>query len=525
MTRGGPIGALVTLLLLAVAIPAHGQVALGDSAWAAGNFHLARIAYERALAENPGSARASHRIGILLSWDGKLDSALVLVHRAREAAPEEPAFANTQAQILSWSGHLPQALALYDSVLAGHPDDHTALLGRAQTLAWSEHLPAADSAFDRLIARDSNDIAARNAQAQVSAAQGDYDRAIARYEATLRIAPNNQEALTGMAQTRFWMGQQREARRRVDQALAIDTTYQPARALRANIDHALASWLELSVGWSHDSDENTDWWQTASLNFPLAEGLRGVVTAGLSEVRAPAGNGTRPLGEAGVVWTRNSTVLGATLGIRALSPSGGSTHTVGTGRFFGRQRFSPSATLGATVYWEPFDATLALLQSPVSLFGVDLDGDFKLARKLSLGVGGGTAWTTDDNQRWSAVAVLMRQLNSGFAVGGAGRILGYQHHAPNYFSPGLYWYLEGRVSFDRLLSALWEARLSAGLGVQQIDGGSALQSQWHAEGRLARRFGAINEISLSAGLSNSASSSTTGAYRYYTIQLAARIGL
>ncbi|MEO8030351.1 MAG: tetratricopeptide repeat protein [Gemmatimonadota bacterium] len=518
-------GAALAALLIGLSSIASAQVALGDSAWAAGNFHLARIAYQRALAENPRSARANHRIGILLSWDGKLDSALVMVHRARVAVPAEPAFQDTQAQILSWAGHLPQALALYDSVLAVHPDDHPALLGRAQTLGWSEKLLAADTAFERLIAQDPNDLPARNAQAQVSAARGDYDLAIQRYQATLKLAPANAEALTGLAQTRFWMNQPREARRQVAAALSVDSTYQPARALRANIDHALASWLELTVGWSHDSDENTDWWQTASVNFPLAESVRGVVTVGLQEVSAPDGHGTRPLTEAGAVWSQGSTSLGATLGIRSLMPSGGSSHTVATGRVFGRERMSPGAALGATVYWEPFDATLALLRDPVSVFGVDLDADLKPGRKLSLGLGGGTAWTNDGNHRWSAVAVLMRQLGSDLSVGGAGRILSYDHRAAHYFSPELYWYLEGRGAWTHRFSAVWEVRLAAGLGVQQIDGGSALQSQWHAEGRLARRFGAINEVALSAGLSNSASSSTTGAYRYYTIQLAARLGL
>ncbi|HKV73248.1 MAG TPA: tetratricopeptide repeat protein, partial [Gemmatimonadales bacterium] len=63
-------------LLLLGAASLQAQVRLGDSAWAAGDFKLARSAYERALAENPGFARANYRVGILLSWDGNLDSAL-----------------------------------------------------------------------------------------------------------------------------------------------------------------------------------------------------------------------------------------------------------------------------------------------------------------------------------------------------------------------------------------------------------------------------------------------------------------
>jgi len=52
------------------------QIAAGDSAWAAENYYLARIAYERALRDDSTSVRALYRLGILASWDGLLDSAL-----------------------------------------------------------------------------------------------------------------------------------------------------------------------------------------------------------------------------------------------------------------------------------------------------------------------------------------------------------------------------------------------------------------------------------------------------------------
>ncbi len=515
---------LAALLLLGAA-SLQAQVRLGDSAWAAGDFKLARTAYENTLAENPGFARANYRVGILLSWDGNLDSALVMIGRARTGNPAEPAFPTRAAQVLSWKGELDAALALYDTVLAGHPDYHDALFGKARVLTWAERLPQADSTYGRLVELDSDDLDARNAQAAVSAARGDYDLAISRYDATLSRSPGNVEALTGIARTRFWMGMPLEARRQVQRALAVDPTYPPAQQLSGDIAKALRSRLDLTLGWSYDSDKNTTWWQTATINGPLAESFRGTATVGLLEASDPTGDGTRFTAEAGGTWSLQSTSASLTLGLRNLAPSDAASHTEGSGRLSLRQRFSSRIAVGGAVYWEPFDGTVTLLRTPVSLFAIDLDADITAGHLLSLGLGGGAGSTSDDNSRWSAVAVLMRQLGKGFAAGGAGRVLSYDHKGNGYFSPELYWFLEGRGTWDRLLTDVWEVRLAGGLGVQQIESASKLQSQFHAEARIARRLGAVNEVALAGTISNSAASSTTGAYRYYSLALSGRIGL
>jgi len=45
------------------------------------------------------------------------------------------------------------------------------------------------------------------------------------------------------------------------------------------------------------------------------------------------------------------------------------------------------------------------------------------------------------------------------------------------------------------------------------------------DGRLARKWGLSNEVALFLAWTNSAASSTTGAFRYFTGSLSARIGL
>src|SRR5919112_151315 len=71
-----------TLVTLCSA-PIQAQQRDADAAWTQGRHEAARAGYLRVLAENPNDVRANLRIGVLLSWQGKLDSSLVFLHRAR----------------------------------------------------------------------------------------------------------------------------------------------------------------------------------------------------------------------------------------------------------------------------------------------------------------------------------------------------------------------------------------------------------------------------------------------------------
>ena len=516
---------VLAVLFVFSAIPLHAQILRGDSAWAAGDFHTARIAYERTLAENPESARANFRLGILLSWDGQLDSALVLIGRARAADPSEPAFAVEAAQVLAWAGRYDASLALYDSVLAQHPDNHDAAMGRAQTLAWDNRLAEADSAYGILIAADPDDLAARTAQAQVSAWRGQYDAAIARYQAVLDRDPDNVEARVGLAQTCLWDGRPVSARSQADLVLAQHPDNLAAQKIRKTALAALRPALDLALGWSLDSDENTSWWQIATVRGLLTEQLIGFVTAGLLEASDPTQSGIRTAITAGATWTLAATQVTAAMGLDFISPSDTGSYTIATGRISGSRRFSPAARVGVGLGWEPLEGTAFLMRERLALLSLDADGDFSLKRGISLGAGAGLASVSDGNRRLSAIVVAMKQLPKGFAAGVAGRLLGYRSAGVGYFSPDLYWFLEGRGSWTRQFQGRWEARVSGGLGVQQIDTGTSLQGEWHLEGRIARQFRLVDEIALSGGLTNSAASSTTGAYRFYTAALTARIGL
>ena len=71
----------------------------------------------------------------------------------------------------------------------------------------------------------------------------------------------------------------------------------------------------------------------------------------------------------------------------------------------------------------------------------------------------------------------------------------------------------------------WSANLSGGLGAQQIGAEGAAQSEWHLEGRAGPRWGSGNRIEVFGLVTNSAVSSTTGAFRYRAAGLIVRIGL
>jgi hypothetical protein len=155
---------------------------------------------------------------------------------------------------------------------------------------------------------------------------------------------------------------------------------------------------------------------------------------------------------------------------------------------------------------------------------ISADGDVALTPTLSVGTGGSLAWLSDGNVRRAAVLSLTQRLGQRYTVGLFGRVMGYESPGVGYFTPDRFLVGEVRGSYTWAVRK-WESRLSAGLGLQQVGIGATAQSEWHAEARVARRFGTINEVALGAGLSNSAVSSTTGAFRYYSAQISARLGL
>ena len=526
MTRRGmaSAAALGLTLLAASSVSARAQVPEGDSAWVAGDYHAARIAYERALADDTLSVRANYRLAILASWDGRLDSSLALLARARRAEPGDPDVRFYEARVLSWQGEHRAALAKFDSLLLEQPGRTDAALARAQTLAWAGRFGEAESAYEAIIEADSAQLDARAGQAQVAAWRGNLDLASRRYRLILAERPGHVPSLAGLAQVLLWQGRLRESDRMARTALTFEPTNREAGEVRRAVAQARRPDAEFSLGWSHDSDDNTSWWQTAGSSFRLSERVRGFVSAGALEASDPVRDATRISGEAGATVSGSRFRVTAAAGARRLFPDAGASRTEGTYRAAASARLTPRVGAGVGFAHYPFDETALLIGQGLDVDAVDAEIDVTLQANLSLGGGVGYAWLSDDNARRSAVLALTRQLPGHFSAGVYGRALWYEFKGVGYFSPDRFLTGEVRATWT-WSNAAWLVRAGGGLGVQQVGESGDAQSEWHLEGRVARRFGLANELALSAGTSNSAVSSTTGAFRYTSATLSLRLGL
>ncbi|MGH7704034.1 MAG: tetratricopeptide repeat protein [Gemmatimonadales bacterium] len=510
--------------MVAMARGASGQVAAGDSAWNEGRFEDARAAYLAALRNEPAAARPNLRLGVLLSWDGKLDSALVLLARARAGDPENEEMTLVQARVMSWNKQFDDATARYDSLLARNPDLHEASLGRARALAWAGRLADAARAYDTMLARDSTDRDAEVGRAQVAAWLGDLAGAGRRYQAALGRDPGNLDALVGSGYVYHWQGQDALAGRQARRAMEIDSTYQTARELRQVVQAALQPAVEFSVGWSHDSDNNTDWWQSMTVSSAVSNAVRGFLSSAVLEASDPGRNATRVSAEAGLYYSTGPATVTAALGVRRLSADLAPSRTPGTWRTRLDYRISPAVSAGVGYARYPFDEIAGLIARRLDLDAADAGVTFKPTRELRFLASGGGIWFSDGNRRESVQLLITRTLGPHFFVGSFGRMLWFDHQGTGYFSPNRFTVLEGQAGYiyDR---GAWSGFLSGGLGGQQVAKTGVWQSQWHLDARIGKLFGGSNRADLFGTITNSAVSSTSGAFRYQTAGISLRIGL
>jgi tetratricopeptide (TPR) repeat protein len=492
--RPHPILALI--LALGTPLSAFGVRALsaqqpeGDAAWNAGRYDEARSAYERVLAQDPAAFRANFRVGILLSWEGKLDSSLVLLARARAASPDDTELRLTQARVLAWHQRYREAIAAYDSLLAEQPDLEPAAVGRAEALSWWGRHTEAE--------RDYRSVLARN--------------------------PRSVDALVGLGYLYHWQGRDGPAARLVRTALAIDSTHATLRKLDREVRTSTRSTVETGASWSNDSDRNTAFGQTVGANARLSDALRAFGSAGVAETSDPTRDATRVGGEAGLTWAVGRIQLTGAGGARRLDPDSSNSRTAATYR--GRLSYRPAPAFGvsASYFRVPFDETANLIDRELDFESLEAGFDASLGHGLSLFGGASAAWISDSNERTGGVAQIIQTIRRRFFVGAFGRTLSYDRKGTGYFSPDRFRLLEGLAGYT-IESGTWDARLSGGLGAQQVGRDGAAQSEWHLEARIGRRWGIGNRVDLFGLVTNSAVSSTTGAFRYRSAGLTVRLGI
>ncbi len=519
--RGGVTAAL--FLCAATPLGLSAQTEEADALWVAGNYREARIAYGQVLQDDPSNARANFRLGILLSWDNRLDSALVMIRRARADDPGDVDFETTEARVLAWAGRTDAAVAHYDSVIARAPEARDAWLGKALALGWAARYDEADAAYLGWLDRAPADEEALVGRARLRAWKGDLTGARSLYGESLVRQPGSAAALAGLAQLDRWEGHERAALAHVDSALRVSPDDRDARQLRRELRAALRPVIQFTFGWGRDSDENETFWQSATASQSLADGLTLSGTVGLFEATDRFTSGDRSLGELALSWSHGRVGLGAGVGVRQLSPAAGSARRSATARATFSWRPTPKVGLGIGVARVPFDETAGLIARDLDVSSLELNTDFKVRRGLDLSLGLGAGWLNDGNSRRSLLGAATWSFARYFFAGPYYRHLSYDQAGVGYFAPKPYQLAEVRGGVNRPWGP-WGVRVAGGIGSQRIGSGDA-QSAWHADLRLTRRFRVIDEVALFGGITNAASASTTGAFKYQTAGLSIRLGI
>jgi tetratricopeptide (TPR) repeat protein len=512
------------LVLLAASTPLLAQQKEADEAWSQGRLEAALSGYRQVLAQNPRDTRANLRVGVILSWNGKLDSSLVYLARARASAPMDSEIRLIQARVMAWNQDYSGALAQYDSVLALEPGLRDALLGRAQTLAWAGRLQEAGGIYGSIVAKDPGDRDALLGRAQVNAWGGQLQLAQRGYEAILSQHPRDADALAGLGYIFLWQGRTGAAKKTAETVLAIDSTHQAGRALRRAVTEATRPSLESSANWSNDSDKNTSFWQALALSASLADGVGFSGSFNALETHDPVRTAQRIGGEAGLTLSRGPLQLSGAAGARRLYPETAPSRTAATYR--GRLSFRPMAALRLSVGYSraPFDEIASLIERGLNLESLEGGVDVRPVTGLSIYGGGGALWLNDGNHRTSGSAGITQRIQRSFSLGVFGRTLSYQRRGVGYFSPDRFSVLEGIAGYS-LENRSVIASAGGGVGGQKVGKGADSQTEWHVEGRIGRKWGAGNRIELFGLVTNSAVSSTTGAFRYRSAGINVRLGL
>lgn len=485
------------LWLVLVAAPLAAQVREGDAAFARGDAHAARAAYERALKADSTNVRALYQLAILDSWDGNLDRSLARFARLRRLQPADADIMVAEARVLAWADRGRAASALYDSVLARSPERTDALAGRARTVAWSGDLPTAERLWRDALARH----------------------------------PDEPELLIGLAQTLSWEGQPALGEAYAARARQLAPQDRTALELERYLRAAIRPEVRTVFDGATDSDNNQFVAQEAYFTAPVSSRVRGTLRAGWRRTSLDPITGTS-YGVAGqaTAGLPGNVVLQAGIGVRRLAPDSGAGTTPLTLALGFRVRPARYVAAGVGYSRAPFDETALLIRRGLLIDAVDANLEISPSPRWSVSGGGGGAWFSDGNRRYSAVGAVLARVLPGLQIGPFARVMGY-HTTPRtgYFAPIRFFVVEGRtIAVWR--RERWGLRADGGVGSQRVDTSAAPQLEWHVGLALTRGWGANNEVALQGSFTNSADAvaigkTPTAAFRYRALQLRFQQGL
>lgn len=246
----------LSLLLLGVATSATAQSDLtlraARSAAARDDHARAITLYEQAFANTPALADSfAAELATQLTWNDEPAKAIPWYERRLQASPLDLGARLGLARALSWTDQLEAAWFQYRVVYYLDEGNLEARRGEARMLAWMDDLDAAVERYDAIVADHPEDVASRIERAQVINWRGEHFRAARLYEEVLADDPGNEQAMVGLAQALRWSGQERRAMTTLD-PIRNDPA---ARPVYRDLEFAARPYVDLSTGWSQDTDE------------------------------------------------------------------------------------------------------------------------------------------------------------------------------------------------------------------------------------------------------------------------------
>jgi Flp pilus assembly protein TadD/peroxiredoxin len=204
---------------------------LGTLLAKSGQPQRARVAFERALAQQPDLAEASNDLGALLAQGGEIEAAIERFREALASTPEYPDALNNLGYALLLTGRNEEARALYEKALALQPDFPEALNNLGLLVGRAGELDRAEHYFREALARRADYGEAANNLALVLVARDQTDAAIRLLEGFLEKVPQFESAYVTLAKIHFKTNRTREGIAVLERLLQRNPTHPVALEL------------------------------------------------------------------------------------------------------------------------------------------------------------------------------------------------------------------------------------------------------------------------------------------------------
>jgi tetratricopeptide (TPR) repeat protein len=173
-------------------VPTRAAIAfIADATMArtAGDFDVARAAYEQALRLEPTNVDVLIELSQLSLIFGDLNGARDYAQRAVDAAPENPVALTTLARALNWLGDNEAAINHVLDALEFAPEDATALAVLGEIYTDEGNREAAESYLAQALEREPNNVTALRNRSYLLEISGNYEEAIAVLQQAIAVDP------------------------------------------------------------------------------------------------------------------------------------------------------------------------------------------------------------------------------------------------------------------------------------------------------------------------------------------------